>query len=877
MEGPSRNAFRLLAAVLLLVLHSGARAQFTDDFSDGDFTQNPVWNGNAGLFTVVDDGGNQRLRSNSPGAATYHLSTASTLAADAQWEFFVDLRFATSGANLVDIYLMSPQADLNPRPEGYFVRIGDTPDHIVLYRRTGTTNTALVQSPNGTVGSNSSNPFRIRVTRDLDDLWTLAYQPGGAGPWTTAGTATDNTFSSCTHFGILIVQSSAAGPVNNHFFDDFAVGNIPVDETPPSIESVTVLGPQQLDVRFDEPVELASAENPAHYALIPFNGVASAVRDAVDFTRVSLTLDLPLLNGNTYTLSVNGVQDLAGNTTTNATAPFLYFVPDTPAPGDVVLNELMVDPTPVVGQPDAEYIELFNATTDKFFDLAGWRITTLSTSATLPSFALAPGQFVVFVNNNQLPLFAGVPNAVGYTLSNTALINGGTTVTLEGPGSVVLDRVAYTTAWYRDPSKVDGGWSLERINPSAPCSDANNWRASVHPSGGSPGTQNSVFDTSPDVVAPTLLSVLVQAEDELVLVFSEPMDAGSISAGDYGIQPSLPIAAVASIADALERAVVSLSAPMTVGVVYTITLSGVTDCSGNGIGTPNSAVFGLPQPAEPGDLVINEVLYDPVGSGADFVELYNRSNKTVSLQGMQMANETNGVVGNFRTITTDPFLLLPGEFILLTPDPLDIATRYPQSRTDRFLFVNLPNYVNTRGTVVLAQSDNSVLDLFRYDDKLHFRLISKPEGYSLERVDPGRPTDDPTNWQSAADLAGRATPGFQNSQFSPAPRPTGELTIDPPLFSPDNDGYQDVLTIAYRFDQPGFVGNLTIYDAAGREARRLMENRLLGVEGAISWDGLLDNGSKGRMGPYIVVLEAYDLGGNVERFRKTVTLAHRLD
>jgi hypothetical protein len=39
----------------------------------------------------------------------------------------------------------------------------------------------------------------------------------------------------------------------------------------------------------------------------------------------------------------------------------------------------------------------------------------------------------------------------------------------------------------------------------------------------------------------------------------------------------------------------------------------------------------------------------------------------------------------------------------------------------------------------------------------------------------------------------------------------------------------------------------------------------------------MDNGSKARMGPYIVLMEAYDLGGNVEKYRQTVTLAHRLD
>jgi len=73
-----------LAAAFLIGL--SAQAQFTDDFTDGDFTANPAWSGDDALFTVVPDAipPNNRLRSNSPGAATYYLSTPSTLAANAQ-------------------------------------------------------------------------------------------------------------------------------------------------------------------------------------------------------------------------------------------------------------------------------------------------------------------------------------------------------------------------------------------------------------------------------------------------------------------------------------------------------------------------------------------------------------------------------------------------------------------------------------------------------------------------------------------------------------------------------------------------------------------------------------------------------------------------
>src|SRR5690606_38513732 len=116
-----------------------------------------------------------------------------------------------------------------------------------------------------------------------------------------------------------------------------------------------------------------------------------------------------------------------------------------------------------------------------------------------------------------------------------------------------------------------------------------------------------------------------------------------------------------------------------------------------------------------------------------------------------------------------------------------------------------------------------------------------------------------------------------NSQYAPAPAPQGEMTIEPAIFSPDNDGHQDLLTVAYRFQQPGFVGTMRVFDIAGREVRRLLDNELLGTGGAVSWDGLMDDGGKARMGPYIVHFEVFDLVGHVEAYRKTVTLAHRLN
>lgn len=858
-----------------MAIGAAAAAQFTDDFSDGDFTANPAWAGSDALFAIVDDGsGNNLLRSSSPGAATYYLSTPSALASDARWEWFINLRFATSGTNYVDVYLMSDNAATPSAQNGWFVRMGGTQDRVELFKRVGGTNTSVLVSPDGIVNSSSNNPFRIRVERTASNDWTLLYDDGNTGTYVSVGPANDAAVASSTHFGIVVVQSSAAGPINNHFFDDFVAGSIPVDLSPPVLLSASVVSPTQVDLLFDEALDATSASTATNYSVSGGIGVSGAALQAP--ATVRLTLAPAIANNVTYTVTVNGVADAAGNPCGDQETTFALVVPDAPVFRDVVINEVMADPSPVVGLPDAEWVELHNATSDKTFDLAGWKFSDGTSTATLPSYALGPGEFVIITSNSSSPLFAFVPNRIGVG-SLPSLNNDADNLSLTAPDNTLIDAVSYALSWYQDPVKQNGGWTLEQINPRAPCGGASNWIASTDALGGTPGAQNSVFDNTPDSAPPALVGVQVVDATILDLVFSEPMDLGSFAAATYAITPLLSVASAQPVGGFANRARLTLASPIVVGAVYTIAVTGVADCSGNAIGVANTGTFALPEAAAPGDLVINEVLYDPIGTGSDFVELYNRSQKTLSLQGLQMANETNGAIANLRVITSEPVLLPPGEYILLTPSTSDIAARYPQSRTERFLQMSLPGYNNGSGTVVLLDGANMVLDLFCYSDKIHFALVNKPEGYSLERVDPDRATDDPTNWQTASDVAGKATPGFENSQLSRSPRPQGELTIDPAIFSPDQDGFQDLLTIAYRFDQPGFVGTITIYDVAGREARRLMENQLLGVQGAISWDGILDSGSKGRMGPYIVVLEAYDLAGHVETYRKTVTLAHRLD
>jgi hypothetical protein len=860
-----------LPFILVALLPNFISAQFSDDLSDGNFTSAPAWSGSDALFTVVDDGGDFMLRSNSPVANTYYLSTPSTLASDAFWQFEVDMRLNLSGSNYTDIYLISTEADLTATQNGWFVRVGGTQDRIELFKRVAGVNTSVIASMDGVMNSTTSNNALIRVERTADLTWTLKYDEEVSGTFVTAGTTIDAALTSSTHFGVLIVQNSTASMVNNHFYDDFIVDVLPVDDQPPLIISATVIDENTVDLLFDEPLDAVTATSIANFSADNSLG-QPLTATMIGASTVRLDFASDFVNGTTYTITVSGVQDLAGNAGTGITATFMFFVPDIPEYRDVVINELMADPDPSVDLPNAEYLELFNATDDKFFDLSGWTLTSSASQTTLPSYTLAPGQYVLIASSTNLPLFTNVTNGIAASLP--ALNNTGTTLTLLDANNTTIDVVAYTDDWYGDTEKDDGGWSLEQIDPFDPCSGQTNWSASNDGTGGTPGTQNSIFDPTPDATAPALSNAYTTGDQEIELLFSEPMDIGTLENATYTIDPNLGISNV-DVLDAL-RVRLELDQELVPGIFYTVTVSGVTDCAGNGIGDANAVSFAIPEPVSPGDIVINEIMFDPPTGSTEWIELYNRSNKVLDLRNMYIGKGPDDA-DDREMITNTPWILMPDNYVVLTSNIASVASALPQSRTERFLQMSLPSLPNDGGTISVLDSSFSVIDRFVYDPDMHFELVSDPKGYSLERIDPNRSTGDATNWQTAADNAGRATPGYLNSQYSATTGSSGTLTIEPAIFSPDNDGHQDVLTINYNFDQPGYAGTILIFDAAGREVKRLMDNQLLGTSGAISWDGILDSGSKARIGAYIVMLEAFDLEGDVQRFKKTITLAHFLE
>ena len=172
---------KLFFLTLLSVFSFSSFAQLNDNFTDGDFTTNPTWSGDDSVFTVVSN----QLRSNKVMTnSTFYLSTANTTATNCQWEFLVNLKFATSSTNYVDVYLSSDQSNLKSTTiNGYFVRIGNTNDDVSLYKKTAGAGLILIDGLNGLISSSSNNIVKIKVTRDNANVFTLFDDFGSTGTY----------------------------------------------------------------------------------------------------------------------------------------------------------------------------------------------------------------------------------------------------------------------------------------------------------------------------------------------------------------------------------------------------------------------------------------------------------------------------------------------------------------------------------------------------------------------------------------------------------------------------------------------------------------------------------------------------------------------
>lgn len=1114
--------------LLLLVLSFfSVHAQVNDDFSDNNFTQNPTWIGDDSLFQIT--GGQLRLKGTQSSEA--HLVTPHVLMDSVTWLFYTRFALNPSSQNFSRFYLSSSSANLELPLNGYYVQLGGstgTTDTISLYKQEGTSHTRIISGRPATVGK-TNNLVGIKVFRDKQGNWELYSDTTGGVNYQLEGAVLDTSFLTSAYLGWYIKFTS--GNSQNYYLDNVWANAIAQDTSAPSIDSVVATNSNTLVVYFNEDIDTTSAIQPGNYIVSPQNILPNNCT-LVTTKTVQLTFTTPFTPNILHTLTVSNIADRSGNTISNKSASFNYniifptdiliseFFPDpTPVVGlpeiefielynntalpinikgvqitdgtstavlptyileadsflivcpsasvtaftpfgntlgvngfpslnnssdvialiaatgdtihtisyttdwyndaskkdggwtiemispkelckgknnytasihssggtpgkknsvwksvidtsapklisaqiidsisvkfsfdkalhqqvlqqiyidvipfnsvatiqlvdektllvillsamqnkneytflldsiadclgntysgtkklqyligeaesnyDVLINEIMANPNTSTGMPNAEYIELYNRST-KPIQLKNWKIADASGFAVLPEYLLLPDSFLTLTSNTNAPFFSN--NVVGVT-SFPSLSNDGELLVLYNAIGQVIHLVSYTSMWHENALKKSGGWSLEMIDAKNPCG-LNNWKSCINTNGGTPGKTNSVKDNNKDNSKPELLRAYTMDSTHLQVFFTESMDSTSFSnLSNYVFSPDNSVTNISSGDPAYQYLIAELNKPIAKDELYKIQINNLTDCAGNTLSENMVLDFGLPIQADSGNLVINEILFNPVSNGVDFVELYNNSFHTIDLNNLYVSHlDDLKNIDDTRLISTNAYMLLPNEYIVLSSNPELIKQQYYCLNKNAFINTPLTSMPDDVGNIAITTNSSKIIDAVFYDKSMHLSLLSDQNGVSLERINPSRSAMDKSNWTSAAASKGYATPTYKNSNYLNTEIAENTFELQPKTISPDGDGYQDVMNINYNFDEDGYIGTLTIFDASGRSVKSLFKNHIMGKTGTYTWNGTLNDGGRAPNGIYIFYLDVYTTGGKTKQYKTVGVVAQK--
>ncbi len=644
-----------------------------------------------------------------------------------------------------------------------------------------------------------------------------------------------------------------------------------LDTIAPDVTFFEVQSNHRIKIDFSEMVDTSTLET-TDFTISPDIDSPSTININSPYNNELILHYSDSLKMNTqYVFEISGITDRCGNEV-KFSKTFIYHKEQ---PYEIQINEIMADPSPVVNLPEFEYIELHN-TSQYDISLNNWNFYIDGTDRTIDKATLEANSYLILCDKESQEAFEPYGNTYAFE-SLPAISQSGASLVLENDKQEIISFIEFDESWYPNEYKRDGGWSLEQIDPSNPCGEGDNWSASENSNGGTPGSKNSIYGNNPDSNSPILLRASYVDSASVKLHFNEMLRKASLYGTDkYNIETIGHPYQIIPVSPGYKSVILRFSSSFKKGVRYEIEVTDtIMDCAGNVKTETQTVEFEIPQRIKEGDLVINEILFNPKAEGHDFIEIYNNTNKT--LQAADLCIGSGNDYDDVTCLLDYEYLIFPKTHIVFTESALTTIRDYYVENPEQIIEIeNLPSYQNSEGTAFLMNRNSAIIDKMDYTEDMHFPMLRTTQGVSLERIHYERPSDQKSSWHSAAESAGFGTPTYKNSQYSETMDPDMNFTVEPEVFSPDNDGRDDLLHIHYKFDQPGHVAKIKIFDAKGRLEKQLVNNKTLGTEGTFTWDGINKNNQKASLGVYIIYIEVFDLNGNVNKIKKHCVVGGKL-
>ncbi|MBP5135520.1 MAG: lamin tail domain-containing protein [Paludibacteraceae bacterium] len=543
--------------------------------------------------------------------------------------------------------------------------------------------------------------------------------------------------------------------------------------------------------------------------------------------------------------------------------------------GDIAFNELMVKPSPAVGLPEEEYIEIVNLTEEKI-DLNGIFLCDASKKYAFPSgSSIAPGAYALLCTPKNTDEFAEFGDVITFG-SLPALTDGGKLLWIENSDGIPLCWVEYSDSWSNSAFKANGGWALECIDATNKSNNADNWKFSESKRGGTPAQKNSISAKHSDEKMPQLININVLSSNIVQLLFDETMDIGITDPNNYNIEnESLSITRIEPIFPKLNGIIIYFDQNLT-NEIAGMTIN-ASDYAGNKL-PARTYYFSAIAEIETNDFIINEFLIGQKGESVNFIEIYNSSTHLLDVSNLYLCSRKDGELSAGTLLANEQTLILPHCYTVITTDTAQLKKQYDCGKENaHFIEIkSLSEFSANGGNIVLVKRNAEIVDETTYTSEMCASMTAKDGIASAERD-----YTDLSKWHSSSE---NATPGRRNSDgknkdedkdydeddededTQPTDMEYG-VTLQEKSFSPNGDGYRDMLKINCMLQEGNGNVTIDIYTAQGALVKHLAGKTEIDGATAFEWDGTDNNGKICNAGLYLIYAETLTSQCGIKRYK----------
>jgi hypothetical protein len=789
-----------------------------------------------------------------------------------RWSFLVRFGYDPSSLNNWSVFLISDNGPETMSPDGVTkgfalgVNLIGSDDTLRLWKVNGSQISTVVNCRiNWQTDIGTTTAVKFIVERTQDGNWTVTIKRL-TGSIIGISSGTDKELFNQMWFEVYYRYSSTRDMLL--WLDDINIEGVFYEDS----EAPTITGSETCG---KNSVKFMLNEEPAPEIMVPENfSLNSLEKKSVSVVKESnltyrVRFDEMLINRSVNTMIINNICDVSGNCNQNIR---LEFTPSWAEAGDLIISEIMADPLPQVSLPEKEYIELTNRS-GYSINLKDWTLSTEGQSALLPETIINPSEIIIVCAAQDTFIFKKFGKVAGMK-QFPSLTDAGRLLYISDSAGTFIHGMEYSSKWYNDDLKSQGGWSLEMIDTGFPFYYQDNWIASESKKGGTPGLSNSVSESNCDRSFYGIQNVFPDDSISIRIRFSEPVLCFEDKAKYIKIG-NRKITEICQIDPLFREFMIKVAEPLQRSELYQISLpEDICDFAGNRIQKYDFS-FGLSESAEKGDVLFNEILFNPLPGDPDYIELYNNSKKIVNVSRLQIVSVNDATSDRSKTapVSDQKKCFLPGGYYTISTSKKRISERYFSADPDHiFETESLPSMSDNKGHLILYNRELDNIDEIIYNDNMHYSLLVNHEGVALEKTTPGSRSDESLNWHSATESSGWGTPGAPNSVFAEVPPTTDRVILSSSKITPDNYGNDDFLAVFFNLKGNSNVVSISVFDEAGNFVRKLASNLYIGTGTSIIWDGTADDGSPVRTGIYIILITLYDDTGKTVNWKKVCTV-----